>query len=68
MKIFTTSVSADWNEGTIKEFATLEELMAFIKESGHSVIIDANPGMYFCDDSMDDVCDAVATVYDDYME
>ena len=68
MKTFITSTSQDWNEGTIKEFATLEELMAFIKESGHSVIIDANPGMYFCDDSMDDVCDAVATVYDDYME
>ena len=68
MKIFTTSVSRDYNEGTVEEFATLEELMAFIKESGHSVIINANPGMYFCNDSMNDVCDAVATVYDDYME
>lgn len=68
MKIFTTSVSADYNEGTVKEFATLEELMAFVKESGHDAIINVNPGMYFCDDSMNDVCDAVVTVYDDYME
>lgn len=68
MKIFTTSVSADYNEGTVKEFATLEELMAFIKESGHSVIIDANPRTFFCDDDMNDVCEAVATVYDDYIE
>lgn len=68
MKIFTTSVSADYNEGTVEEFATLEELMAFIKESGHDAIINANRGMYFCDDSMNEVCDAVVTVYDDYME
>lgn len=68
MKIFTTSVSADWNEGTVEEFATLEELMAFIKESGHSVIIDANPGAHFCDDSMNSKYDAIATVYDDYIE
>lgn len=68
MKIFTTTTTADYNEGAIKEFATLEDLMGFIKESGHSVIINANPGEYFCDDSMNNVCDAVATVYDGYVE
>ena len=62
--LFKVTRASDWSleDAEIKEFSTLEELVNFQKECGHSLILGRDPGLVE-DDSVIDLI-----IYDDYVE